>query len=663
VADPVPPSSKRPPIEAADPPGATGDLPQTGEVVEIFPPSRRAPESQRSGSSSPPSSRGDRSGRGELEGAPDEGDESGGRASPGRTAALIAGMIAVPAIVLGLALYGVSQLSGLTLTTPTTAPSGTASSAPEHETAIAGRIVDDDGEPVEGAQVGVYSALPPFARLRSFTTTGDGVFSFAPAPVGRVRVIAEHDEKGIVTSAELTLTQGNSVQGLLLALGEAHTIRGTVEDKEGTPIAHATVTIDTTPGLVRASATDEKGVFRVSRVPRGATLAVAKADGFEDASVALKGPDAAGEEVLTIRLGAAPDINGEIVDPDGRAVAGTVVACAGQESSERAVARGNGRFRFSSTLANCSFVAHSDEYESSLPSKAEPGGRLILRLRPGGGIAGLVVDEDNSSIPAFSLGVESFTPAADPHGASVRSAPPKPFDDAGGAFKLEKLAPGRYVLAVSVEGRTPTKSSPIEVVAGAVTDGVRIVLPRGGAVEGQVLDEATKQPIANATVAFDATASAGVDKAKTTTGADGRYRLEGAPIGPFSLRIEHDGYRTRLLGGLRVEPKRTLEQDTSLTATDGGAGMEFGGIGASLSQTRQGITISSTFPGDPAERAGLVRGDRLRRIDSESVEGMSVSDAVQRLRGAVGSTVKITVERGSQNESLEVSVVRAAIVR
>lgn len=638
----------------------------SGEVVEIFPPSRRAPDSQRGASASggPPASARERGlGREPDRDSSGDEDEGAGRSSPARTAALVGGMIAVPALVLGVALYGVSRLSGLSASAPVAAASGTASSAPEHETAIAGRIVDDDGEPVEGAQVGVYSALPPYARLRSFTTNGEGTFTFAPAPVGRVRVIAEHEEKGVVTSAELTMAQGNSVQGLVLALGEAHTIRGTVQDKEGAPIAHATVTIDTTPGLLRASATDEKGVFRVSRVPRGVTTAVAKADGFEDATVALRGPDATGEEVLTIRLGAAPDINGEIVDPDGRAVGGTVVACAGQENAERAVARANGRFRFSSTLAQCAFVAQSDEYESSLPGKAEPGGRLILRLRPGGGIAGLVVDEDNSAISAFSVGVESFTPASDPHGASVRSAPPRPFNDAGGAFKLEKLAPGRYVLAVSVEGRTPTKSSPIDVAAGSLTDNVRIVLPRGGTIEGQVLDEATKQPVAGATVAFDASASAGVDKARATTGADGRYRLEGAPIGPFSLRVEHEGYRTRLLGGLRVEPKRTLEQDTTLTATDGGAGMEFGGIGASLSQTRQGITISATFPGDPAERAGLVRGDRIRRIDNESAEGMSVSDAVQRLRGAVGSAVKITVERGSQNEALEVSVVRAAIVR
>jgi protocatechuate 3,4-dioxygenase beta subunit len=572
-------------------------------------------------------------------------------------------MIAVPVVVLGGALYAVSQLGGMSLGGGTAAASGVVSAAAPTESAIQGRIVDDDGEPVEGAKVGVFSALPPFAGLRSFTTTGDGVFSFSPAPAGRVRVIAEHEEKGVVASAELTMVQGSSVQGLVLALGPTHVLRGSVSDRDGKPVPGATITVESTPGIARASSSDDKGLFRVSRVPRQASAVLVRASGFEDARLALRGPGQSGEEIVDVRLGAAPDINGEVVDPEGRAVTATVVACEGKEDGQRVSTLGNGRFRFPSTQGTCAFVAHSDEYTSSESAKAEPGGRLILRLRPGGGIAGLVVDEDNTAIPAFSVGVESFSPGGENRGFSVRSTPPKPFQDAGGGFKLEKLAPGRYVLAVSVEGRTPTKSASIEVATGKITDGVRIVLPRGGAVEGRVLDEATKQPLANANVSFDATASAGVDKSRSTTGVDGRYRLEGAPTGPFSLRVEREGYRTRLFGGLRVEAKRTLEQDASLTATDGGTGMEFGGIGATLLQTRQGITIGSTFPGDPAERAGLVKGDRVRRIDADSADGMSVADAIQRLRRPVDTSVRISVERGSSGETLDLTVVRAAIVR
>lgn len=648
VSDPSPPSSRsgasRPSTDASA--GASGP-----EPIEILPPSRREP--------APPSSRRD----GPLPASlrkPDEIDEP---TPPARTGLLVVGMIAVPALVLGLALYFVSRLGAVTAPSVPMSATGTVASAAPTESAIAGRIVDDDGDPVEGARVGVFSALPPYASLRSFTTTSDGSFSFSPAPAGRVKVIAEHDEKGLVSSAELTMVQGSAVQGLVLVLGPIHVVRGTVSDKDGKPIVGATVAIESIAGLNRTATTDDKGTFRVARIPAEATAANVKAAGFEAARLTLRGAPANGEEVLDVRLGSAPDISGEVVDPDGRAVAATVVACDGKEEGQRVHAGANGRFRFPSTMGSCAFVAHSDELASSESAKAEPGGRLILRLRPGGGIAGLVVDEDSSAIPAFSVGVESFSPVGEARGFSVRSAPPKPFQDAGGAFRLEKLAPGRYVLAVSVDGRTPTKSASIEVSGGKITEGVRIVLPRGGTVEGRVLDEASKQPLANATVSFDATASAGVDKSRVTTGVDGHYRLEGAPSGPFSLKIEREGYRTRLFGGLRVEPRRTLAQDATLTATDGGAGMEFGGIGATLVQTRQGITVGSTFPNDPAERAGLVKGDHVRRIDAEAADGMSVADAIQRLRGPVGTSVRITVERGASGEVIELTVVRAAIVR
>ena len=59
-----------------------------------------------------------------------------------------------------------------------------------------------------------------------------------------------------------------------------------------------------------------------------------------------------------------------------------------------------------------------------------------------------------------------------------------------------------------------------------------------------------------------------------------------------------------------------------------------------------------------------MQGDRVRKIDAESADGMSVADAIQRLRGPVGTSVRISVERGgASGEMIEVTVVRAAIVR
>jgi C-terminal processing protease CtpA/Prc len=118
-----------------------------------------------------------------------------------------------------------------------------------------------------------------------------------------------------------------------------------------------------------------------------------------------------------------------------------------------------------------------------------------------------------------------------------------------------------------------------------------------------------------------------------------------------------------MMSGLRVGSRGTLTQDVVLTSLDGGATFEFGGIGASLEPTADGIAFGMIFPGNPAERAGLQGGDRILRIDGDDAAGLSVADVLQRLRGQAGTTVGVTVRRPGTGQTMEFVVERAAIVR
>jgi membrane-associated protease RseP (regulator of RpoE activity) len=211
-------------------------------------------------------------------------------------------------------------------------------------------------------------------------------------------------------------------------------------------------------------------------------------------------------------------------------------------------------------------------------------------------------------------------------------------------------------------GRPPARSDAVDVASGGTTGGVRIALLPGGSVSGHVWDD-HHAPLAGVDVRFDALSSVVDSTASAKTDDGGGYRLDGAPAGPFTMRVQKDGYRVRLISGLRVDPKGTLAQDVTLTALDGGGGLELGGIGASLRPTREGVAFASVGEGDPAERAGLRGGDRIVRIDGEDATGMSLADVLQRLRGPVGTTVGVAVERPKSGETIEVVVVRAAIVR
>jgi hypothetical protein len=209
------------------------------------------------------------------------------------------------------------------------------------------------------------------------------------------------------------------------------------------------------------------------------------------------------------------------------------------------------------------------------------------------------------------------------------------------------------------------RSPSIEVQAGQITRGVRIVLPQGGSIEGQVFDEEKRAPLAAARISFDSSSSVPHSGSSPATSDEaGKFRLEGAPTGPFTLRIEHEGYRTRLLAGLRVASGDVLRQEIGLKRSgDGGVGLDFVGIGSSMEHTREGLRFREVFEGSPAEKAGVRAGDLLRRIDGQSIEGLSLADAIQRLRGEKGSRVSVTVERPPSGDYIDTTITRDEIVR
>lgn len=81
---------------------------------------------------------------------------------------------------------------------------------------------------------------------------------------------------------------------------------------------------------------------------------------------------------------------------------------------------------------------------------------------------------------------------------------------------------------------------------------------------------------------------------------------------------------------------------------------EFGGIGAQIRVEARRIVIVSVLPGMPAALQGLLAGDVILMIDGESTVNLSAEEAQQRLRGPVGSKVKLRLQRGKKQLGVEV---------
>jgi len=103
----------------------------------------------------------------------------------------------------------------------------------------------------------------------------------------------------------------------------------------------------------------------------------------------------------------------------------------------------------------------------------------------------------------------------------------------------------------------------------------------------------------------------------------------------------------------------------------GNAGQQppgFAGIGAVLDlevdekTNEQQAIIRAVIPGTPADRAGLRPGDRVLEIDGEPVEGLTLGEIVERIRGEEGTEVKLTLVREGQAEPVEVGIVRDRIL-
>ena len=90
---------------------------------------------------------------------------------------------------------------------------------------------------------------------------------------------------------------------------------------------------------------------------------------------------------------------------------------------------------------------------------------------------------------------------------------------------------------------------------------------------------------------------------------------------------------------------------------------EFDGIGIVFNAMTDTITVLSVIPQGPSDKAGVRAGDRVIRIDNRDVagQGLSQDSMVRLMRGPRGSKVKLSVQRSSMDELVDINITRAAI--
>ncbi|MBX7491644.1 S41 family peptidase [Qipengyuania sp. 1NDW9] len=121
--------------------------------------------------------------------------------------------------------------------------------------------------------------------------------------------------------------------------------------------------------------------------------------------------------------------------------------------------------------------------------------------------------------------------------------------------------------------------------------------------------------------------------------------INGAIDGMLAALDPHSGY----LDGSDLQRLETM--------IDG----NYSGLGLSVVSDDGAVKIISPFRGSPADQAGIKAGDYITHLDGELIYGLELDEAVARMRGREGTTIRLTVFRPGRDEPFDVDVTRGVI--
>ncbi len=129
---------------------------------------------------------------------------------------------------------------------------------------------------------------------------------------------------------------------------------------------------------------------------------------------------------------------------------------------------------------------------------------------------------------------------------------------------------------------------------------------------------------------------------------------------------EKSTYEELIQGALRgmlqsLDPHSQYMDKEAFTAMKEDTAGKFGGLGITIGIKDSFLTVIAPMESTPAFRAGLLSGDKIIEINGDSTDGVSLEDAVKKLRGDPGTTVKIKIFRPKTQLVKEFELERAII--
>ena len=110
-----------------------------------------------------------------------------------------------------------------------------------------------------------------------------------------------------------------------------------------------------------------------------------------------------------------------------------------------------------------------------------------------------------------------------------------------------------------------------------------------------------------------------------------------------------------------LDPHSTFLNEKDFKDLQIGTKGEFGGLGIEITMEGGYVKVITPIDDTPAFKAGIEAGDLIIEIDNKSVQGMSLGEAVDLMRGKIGTSIFLTIAREGENSPIEVKIVRDKI--
>jgi hypothetical protein len=414
-------------------------------------------------------------------------------------------------------------------------PGGTEITIALHEGyPVSGRVIDERGEPIAGAEISVARASAGAgAGGARVETSATGGFTVAALAAGTHTLQARDDEHAPAASPPITVAD-RAITGVEITMTAGAVVAGVVVATDRSPVPSGTVRLvgrGSGTTVVRETSTDAQGRFEVRGLPRATMHAQAESG---RATASARELDLAAHPILRdveLVLDATGAISGVVVDPDGTPM--SEVQITAYPTTEDVSASGRAAPVASSSITTDGTGGFALRGLRTGAYRLFVTGELFGLRNAAQGVSAATGD-DRVRIALVAAGrlrgmVRCARTGRAPARGSVQLAGLLPVPVHDGRFETMDLTPGRFEAVFRADGCAELKRD-VAIEAGKTTDLGTIDLSGGRTVVGRVVDE-RGAPVVQARVqTADSVA---------ITDRDGRFAISGVPSVPTSLAADH----------------------------------------------------------------------------------------------------------------------------